>query len=98
MYSRRPIDVAERLIKTKKIQVYGHYFNSDTRTIMALLEISGVEHEFNEVDIFTGEHQDIMYLAKNPSGTIPMIIDQDCQLMGNTSIFINYLTTTKKKL
>ena len=65
---------------------------------MALLEISGVEHEFNEVDIFTGEHQDLMYLAKNPCGTIPMIIDQDCKLMGNTSIFINYLTTTKKKL
>ena len=31
-------------------------------------------------------------------GTIPMIVDDGCQLIGNTSIFTNYLTLTKPKL
>ena len=38
------------------------------------------------------------YLAKNPCGTIPMVVDQDCQLMGSINIFVNYLTATKQRL
>ena len=34
----------------------------------------------------------------NPLGTIPMIVDNDSVIMGNTSIFINYLTLSKSKL
>ena len=52
----RTIEIAEKFVKTTKIKVYGHYFNSDTRTILTLLEISGVEYDFEEVDIFTGKH------------------------------------------
>jgi len=38
------------------------------------------------------------YLAKNPCGSIPMIVDQECQLMGNVNTFVYYLTATKQKL
>ena len=65
---------------------------------MTLLDIAGVDYEFKEVDILRGEHKELAYLAKNPVGTIPMIIDQDNQLMGSPSIFANYLTATKPKL
>ena len=34
----------------------------------------------------------------NPLGSIPMIVDEDCKLVGNTSIFTDYLTSTKPKL
>jgi len=37
-------------------------------------------------------------LEKNPLGSIPMIIDDDCHLVGNASIFANYLTLTKPRL
>lgn len=87
--------VAEKLVIARKMQVAGHHFNSDTRTVLTLLDISGVEYEFTEVDIFLGQHQDVKYLAKNPVGSIPMIIDNDCQLMGSPTIFANYLTATK---
>ena len=34
-------------------------------------------YEFKEIDIFRGEHKELAYLAKNPGGTIPMLLDQD---------------------
>lgn len=67
--------VAEKLVQRKKMQVYGHHFNSDTRTVLTLLDIAEVEYEFKEVDIFLGQHKELAYLAKNPCGSIPMIID-----------------------
>lgn len=56
MHGTRPIEISEKLIVTKRIIVYGHYFNSDTRTILALLDISQADYEFEEVDIFQGKH------------------------------------------
>lgn len=40
--------------KRRPIRVYGNHFNSDTRTILTLLDIEGGEYEFEEVDIFSG--------------------------------------------
>ena len=57
------------------MQVYGHIFDSDTRTIIVLLDLSGIDYEFKEVDILKGEHKELAYLAKNPCGMIPMIVD-----------------------
>ena len=48
--------------KKKPLKVYGNQFNSDTRTILTLLDISGLEYEFEEIDIFKGEHQEPDYL------------------------------------
>jgi hypothetical protein len=33
-----------------KLTVWGDYFNSDTRTIIAILNISGIMHLIEEVD------------------------------------------------
>ena len=84
--------------KRRPLKVYGNHFNSDTRTILTLLDIEGGEYEYEEIDIFRGEHQESEYLELNPLGTIPMIVDNSTVLMGNTSIFINYLTLSKSKL
>jgi len=55
--------------------VYGNHFNSDTRTVLTLLLISGIDFDFEEVDIFLGEHKEVSYLTKNPCGQIPTMID-----------------------
>jgi len=94
-----PDCVSQVLIDTsKKLQVYGNIFDCDTRTILTLLDIGSIEYEFINVDIFKGEHKAVAYLAKNPCGMIPMILDQNNQLMGSPAIFCNYLTGTKEKL
>ena len=94
----KPDGPKSKTMVEKKLRVYGNAFNSDTRTILTLLEISGVKFNYVEIDIFQGKHQEEEYLSKNPCGTIPMIIDNDCVLMGKTNIFVNYLTTEKPKL
>ena len=33
-----------------KLTVWGDYFNSDTRTIIAILDYAGVPHNFVEID------------------------------------------------
>ena len=78
--------------------MYGHHFNSDTRTVLTLLLISGIEFDFEEVDIFLGQHKEVSYLTKNPCGLIPTMIDQENLLMGSVNVFANYLTATKPKL
>lgn len=60
--------VSSQLTEPKKLKVCGHHFNSDTRTVLTLLDISGIDYEFTEIDIFLGQHQDVKYLAKNPCG------------------------------
>ena len=34
----------------KKLVIWGDYFNSDTRTMLAILTIAGVAHNLEEVD------------------------------------------------
>ena len=48
--------------KKRPLKVYGNEFNSDTRTVLTLLDISGIDYEFEEVDIFKGEHREEEYL------------------------------------
>ena len=100
-HEKPPVPLARVLVVPEKkmpLKVYGNYFNSDTRTILTLLDISGITYEFEEVDIFKGEPHEPEYLEKNPLGSIPMLIDADCTLLGNISVFTNYLTLTKPKL
>lgn len=46
-----------------KLTVWGDYFNSETRTIIAILNIAGVPFTIQEVDLFKGEHKQASYLA-----------------------------------
>lgn len=46
-----------------KLTVWGDYFNSDTRTILAILYIAGIPHAMEEVDQFKGDHKKESYLA-----------------------------------
>jgi len=43
---------AEKHVQRKKLQVYGHHFDSDTRTVLTLLDIAEVDYDFKEVDVF----------------------------------------------
>ena len=94
----KPLSSISSAPPPKKLKVYGHAFNSDTRTILTLLDISKIEYDYEEIDIFMGKHQEEKYLKINPTGSIPVVIDDDCQLMGSPSIFANYLTSKFKKL
>jgi len=46
-----------------KLTVWGDYFSSETRTILAILEHAGVAHSLEEVDQFRGDQKKQSYLT-----------------------------------
>ena len=48
--------VADKITKEKNLRVFGHCFNSDTRTVLTLLDLSGIEYDYEEINIFEGKH------------------------------------------
>lgn len=42
--------------------VWGDYFNSDTRTLLSILSISGVPFELKEIDTFKEEQKKPEYI------------------------------------
>lgn len=57
------------------LTIYGDYFDSDTRTIVTLLNIVDQNFKFNEIDIFQGQQAKADFLSVNPLGTIPVVTD-----------------------
>ena len=53
--------------------VYGDYFNQDTRAILAICDMSGVQAKLVVIDTFKIEHMRDSFTTMNPSGTIPVI-------------------------
>jgi hypothetical protein len=39
------------------LTVYGDLFSSETRTLMLMIHMGGVNHNFHPVDQFKGEHK-----------------------------------------
>lgn len=50
------------------LSVWGDPFQSETRTIMAVIKLGGIPHEFHAVDSFKGEQRNAEYLKVNPTG------------------------------
>lgn len=65
-----------RLIKMasdQQLTLFGHWFSQPTRSLGALLKLSGVEFTFHNVDLMKGEHKAPEFLAVNPAGQVPAI-------------------------
>ena len=78
-----------------KLTVWGDYFNADTRTILTILNIAGVSHNIEEVDMFKGDHKKDSYLSQNPSGQIPMLTEGGFKILGGNNIFLLYLCNSQ---
>ena len=81
-----------------KLTVWGDYFNADTRTILSILFIAGIPHQFEEVDQFKQEQKKESYLAQNPSGQIPMITEGSFKILGGGNIFLIYLCNSHQRI
>jgi glutaredoxin len=79
----------------EELRVWGDYFSSDTRTIIAILDYCGINYQFKEVDTFLGEHKEEEYMKVNPTCQIPTIEDGNNLLIGGFSTMIMFLASTK---
>ena len=93
-----PSQVPQNTEERKPIQVFGDKFDPDTRTVCALLEMANARYEFKEVDQFKGQHKDFEYLSLNPTGSVPLIVDNKNTVFGSTRILITYLTNNISQL
>ena len=60
--------------KEDSVQIYGDCFSSETRTLVYALDYCTQKYNYQEVDIFQGEHNDDKYTQSvNPTGQIPTL-------------------------
>lgn len=72
------------------MKLYCDPISTTSRPVMLFIAEHGLEVEFVHVDLMSGGHQDPAYLAINPNGIVPYLVDGDFGL-GESSAILKYL-------
>ena len=59
------------------MKLYGHELSGNAYKVELLLNLLGLEYEFVRVDLMAGEHRQPAFLALNPFGQVPVLVDGD---------------------
>lgn len=70
------------------IKLYGHEISGNSYKARLLLELMKVDYEWIKVDLMAGEHKGAEYLAMNPFGQVPLLVDGDTQLADAQAILV----------
>jgi glutathione S-transferase len=70
------------------IKLYGHEMSGNSYKPRLLLELLNIEYEWIKVDLMKGEQKSPEYLALNPSGQVPLLIDGDTKLADAQAILV----------
>lgn len=57
------------------LKLYSHELSGNSYKVRLLLSLLGLEHEVIRVDLMSGEHKKPAFLAMNPFGQIPVLVD-----------------------
>ena len=69
---------------------YAHPFSNNAMRAQIALDEKGLEYEYVDVDLFKGAHKGADYLAVNPRGQVPCLLDGDITIFESTAI-VDYL-------
>lgn len=75
------------------IQLYGHELSGNSYKVRLFLELLGIQYEWIKVDLMQGEHKSPEYLALNPFGQVPFLLDGETKLADAQAILV-YLART----
>lgn len=70
------------------IQLYGHEMSGNSYKVKLLLELLQLDYEWVKVDLMKGEHKSPAYLAMNPFGQVPLLVDGDTILADAQAILV----------
>lgn len=70
------------------ITLYGHEISGNSYKVRLLLELLHLNYEWVKVDLMKGEHKTLDYLALNPFGQVPLLIDGDIKLADAQAILV----------
>jgi maleylacetoacetate isomerase len=72
------------------MQLYSFFNSSTSYRVRIALALKGLDHDYLPVNIRTLEHRAEDYLARNPSGGVPLLCDGEMNL-GQSLAIIDYL-------
>ena len=72
------------------MKIYYHPVSTTSRMLMLFAAETGLQADYQVVDLFTGEHYQPAYAALNPSCMVPMLEDGDFR-MTESSAILKYL-------
>lgn len=70
------------------IKLYGHELSGNSYKIRLFLELLQLDYQWVRVDLMKGEHKKPEYLALNPFGQVPLLIDGNLQLADAQAILV----------
>lgn len=75
------------------MQLYSFFNSSTSYRVRIALALKGLDHDYQGINIRKLEHRAAEYMARNPSGSVPMLRDGDMEL-GQSMAIIDYLDST----
>lgn len=69
-------------------KLYGHELSGNVYKVRLLLSLLGVEHKGVRVDLMKGEHKTPDFLAINPFGQVPVLVDGETTLADAQAILV----------
>lgn len=70
------------------IKLYGHELSGNSYKVRLFLELLKLEYKWVRVDLMKGEHKSPEYLAINPFGQVPLLVDGDTKLADAQAILV----------
>lgn len=70
------------------IKLYGHEISGNCYKVRLLLELLTIKYEWIKVDLMKGEQKSPEYLALNPFGQVPLLVDSDTKLADAQAILV----------
>jgi glutathione S-transferase len=70
------------------IKLYGHDLSGNCYKARLLLELLKIDYEWVKVDLLSGAHKSPAYLALNPFGQVPTLVDGDTTLADAQAILV----------
>jgi glutathione S-transferase len=70
------------------IKLYGHEISGNCYKVKLLLELLNIEYEWIKVDLMKGEQKSPEYLALNPFGQVPFLVDGETKLADAQAILV----------
>jgi glutathione S-transferase len=70
------------------IKLYGHEISGNSHKVRLMLSLLNLEYEWIAVDLMKGEHKSPEYLAMNPFGQVPLLVDGETKLADAQAILV----------
>jgi glutathione S-transferase len=70
------------------IKLYGHEVSGNSYKVRLMLSLLNLEFEWIKVDLMKGEQNSPEYLAMNPFGQVPLLVDGETQLADAQAILV----------